>query len=364
MSDKIRVGVLFGGRSCEHEVSVSSARSVLEAIDHQRYEVTMIGISKQGNWLMADNAPRLLEAGTVEDGAAGHQLASLDHGGGRCLLVQGAASMELDVIFPILHGPYGEDGTIQGLLELADIAYVGSGVLGSAVGMDKEMMKKVFRAEGLPQVAYRAVARRDWRDDPAAVQRHIETELGYPLFFKPANLGSSVGVAKARSADEFKAAMAEAAAYDTKIIVEAEADQCREIECAVLGNHRPEASLPGEVVPANEFYDYDAKYVDDNSRLVIPAPISPATTRKVQEMAIAAFKAVGALGLSRVDFFVRHSDEAIFLNEINTLPGFTPASMYPKLWEASGVGYSELIDRLIQLALERRQEARDVRQVL
>lgn len=362
MSEKIRLGVLFGGRSCEHEVSVSSARAVLEAIDPARYEITMIGISKDGQWLMAGDAPRVLESGGSDENRL--PAVSFDHRGGRRLQVQDATTLELDVVFPILHGPYGEDGTVQGLLELADVAYVGAGVVGSAVGMDKEMMKRAFRAEGLPQVEYRVVPRRQWRADPAAVQRQLEADLPYPLFFKPANLGSSVGVAKAHGPDEFAAAMGEAAAYDTKVVVEVEAADCREVECAILGNDEPRASLPGEVVPSNEFYDYDAKYVDDNSQLVIPAPISPATTRTLQEMAVAAFKAVGAQGLSRVDFFVRRSDEAIFLNEINTMPGFTPISMYPKLWEASGIGYAELVDRLVQLALERRDEARDVRQVL
>lgn len=363
MGKKIRVGVLFGGRSCEHEVSVTSARAVLQAIDRRRYEVTLIGISKQGRWLLTGDAVEALTAGVVDED--GPLTASLDHLGGRQLVMgDGSEPRPLDVVFPILHGPFGEDGTVQGLFELADVAYVGSGVLGSAVGMDKEMMKRVFRAEGLPQVDYAVIRRQHWRESPKEIQGRIEGHLPYPVFFKPANLGSSVGVTKARGPDEFAAALEEAAAYDLKVIAEAEATGCREIECAVLGNDLPQASVLGEVVPANEFYDYDAKYVDDDSELHIPARLEPRTVRRVQEMAIAAFKAVGAEGLSRVDFFVREEDDTIYVNEINTMPGFTPVSMYPKLWEASGIGYAELVDRLIQLALERQRQRQDVRRVL
>ena len=364
MAKKIRVGVLFGGRSCEHEVSVQSARSVLEAIDRDKYEVTMVGISKEGNWLLATDALKVMQAGVVE----GEELLPvlLDYPGSKELVAReaGGIGQALDVIFPLLHGPFGEDGTVQGLLELAGVAYVGAGVLGSAVGMDKEMMKRAFRAEGLPQVDYLVVRRKRWEAAPAVVQREVEARLSYPLFIKPVNLGSSVGVTKAHDGAEFCRGMDEAALYDYKIIVEADARDCREVECAVLGNEEPRASLVGEVVPGNEFYDYNAKYVDDNSTLLIPAPLKSESVEQVQQLALQAFRTVEAAGLARVDFFVRREDESIYINEINTIPGFTPISMYPKLWEASGVSYSELIDRLLQLALERRAEQHNTRTVL
>ena len=368
MGKKVRIGVLFGGRSCEHEVSVKSARSVLEAIDKDKYEVTMIGISKEGRWLVAGDAMKVLQAGVVEgedllpvvlDYPGSKELVVLDVGG-----MNQAAHQPVDVIFPILHGPYGEDGTVQGLLELAGVAYVGAGVLGSAVAMDKEMMKRAFRAEGLPQVDYRAVRRRRWQNEPETVQQEIEARFSYPFFIKPANLGSSVGISKVHDAEEFGRGMDEAADFDSKIIVEAEAGNCREVECSVLGNQEPEASVVGEIVPGNEFYDYNAKYVDDNSELIIPAQIAPETAAQVRQLALQAFDSVEAAGLARVDFFVNRDDESIYLNEINTLPGFTPISMYPKLWEASGIGYSELIDRLIQLALERHEDGKQTRTVL
>ena len=360
---KIRVGVLFGGRSCEHEVSVTSARSVLEALDTDKYDVTMIGISKEGRWLVAGDAVKVLQAGVVE----GDDLLPvvLDYPGNSLLALEnGSPGGELDVVFPILHGPLGEDGTVQGLLELAGVAYVGSGVLGSAVGMDKEMMKRAFRAEGLPQMEYLIVRRRRWQAERKQVRRESEGRFDYPVFIKPANMGSSVGITKAHDADEFDQGMDEAATYDNKVIIEAEAVDCREVECSVLGNDNPEVSVVGEIVPANEFYDYDAKYVDDNSELLIPAPLSEQTTNRVQELARKAFETVDAAGLARVDFFVRREDEFIYVNEINTLPGFTPISMYPKLWEASGIGYGDLIDRLIQLALERQEDRRHIRPVL
>ena len=359
---KIRVGVLFGGRSCEHEVSVRSARSVLEAIDRSKYELTMIGISKAGQWLMAGNARAVLEAGVVEEG--GLLPVSLEQDGALVGREGGPVDQRLDVIFPLLHGPFGEDGTVQGLMELAGIPYVGSGVVGSAVGMDKEMTKRAFRAEGLPQVEYAVVRRHQWRQDPAGVQGRLENQLGYPMFFKPANLGSSVGVCKAHGPEEFRACLEEAAAYDSKVVVEAEATDCREVECAVLGNEEPQASVVGEIVPGNEFYDYNAKYIDDNSQLIIPAQLPPQVAEEVRQLSLRAFRAVEAAGLARVDFFVSRRDDQVYINEINTLPGFTPISMYPKLWEASGVSYAALIDRLIQLALERHRERQDIRTVL
>ena len=363
MTKKIHVGVLFGGRSAEHEVSVTSARSVLDSIDRSKYEVTMIGIDRGGKWLAAGDAAKVLEAGKV----VGDELlpAVLDYGGGRELTIQngspsGSTTSQLDVVFPILHGPYGEDGTVQGLLELADVAYVGSGVLGSAVGMDKDMMKRVFRAEGIPQVDHASVLRSQWRADPQDVQRQIERDFDYPLFIKPSNMGSSVGVTKAHAGDEFVEGMETAARYDRKIIVEAEARNCREVECSVLGYEDPQISVVGEIVPGNEFYDYESKYIDDNSELIIPARIKDETALAVRDMARKAFLAVEAAGLARMDFFVDKDSEDILLNEINTLPGFTPISMYPKLWEASGVSYSELIDRLIELALERHRDRQQV----
>ena len=356
MGRKIRLGVLCGGRSAEHEVSVISARSMLEAIDKDKYELVMIGISKEGRWLSAADTQQLLASSQVhEDGLTP---VALDYLGTRSLVAQRGDGQDqpLDVIFPLLHGPYGEDGTIQGLMELANVAYVGAGVVGSAVGMDKELMKRVFKAEGLPQVDYQIVRRSRWEKDRAGVRAEIEAALAYPVFVKPVNLGSSVGVSKARNGAELEQAIDDAAQYDYKIVVEAEASGCREVEVAILGNESPEASITGEIVPSNEFYDYNAKYIDDNSDLIIPARISPATQEAVRELGIRAFQAVEAWGLARVDFFVRESDEAIFVNEINTMPGFTPISMYPKLWEASGVSYGELIDRLVQLGIERHED--------
>ena len=365
MSEKIRVGVLFGGRSCEHEVSVTSARSLLEALDKDRYEAVMIGISKEGRWLVAEDALKVLEAGVVEEGDALPVM--LDYPGSRELVARSrgelisAASGQVDVIFPILHGPFGEDGTVQGLLELAGVAYVGAGVVGSAVGMDKEMMRRAFRAEGLPQVDYTVFRRRSWEREPEAVERRIEARFAYPVFVKPVNLGSSVGITRARDVEEFRRGMDEAASFDYKIMVEAEAANCREVECAVLGNEDPRASVLGEIVPGNEFYDYNAKYIDDDSALIIPARVSGETTERVRQAALRAFRAVESAGLARVDFFVDKDDESIYLSEINTMPGFTPISMYPKLWQASGIGYGELIHRLIQLALERHGERQKTR---
>jgi D-alanine-D-alanine ligase len=365
MPEKIRVGVLFGGRSAEHEVSVTSARSVLESIDRDKYDVTMIGIDRDGKWLAASDATRLLALGRVEEGDLDTTPVALDYAGRRELVTldgkgKGEAGAQLDVIFPILHGPFGEDGTVQGLLELAGVAYVGAGVLGSAVGMDKDMARRVLRAEGVPQVEYASVLRSRWRAEPELVRHELERDLGYPMFVKPANLGSSVGITKAHNSTDFDLGMDEAARYDRKLVVEADVGDCREVEVAVLGYENPEMSVVGEVVPANEFYDYSAKYMDDDSELHIPARIRAETAEKVRQMARTVFLAVEASGLSRVDFFVsRDEEEHIYLNEINTMPGFTPISMYPKLWAASGIDYGQLIDRLIQLALERHKDRQD-----
>ena len=404
MSRKIRVGLVFGGRSCEHEVSLSSARSVFEAIDRARYDLTLIHIAKDGEWRLpgggaaaallgqrTEEAPDEGNGGLAPAPAAGQvddaRPVLLAYPDGGRLLARGTGSAEpfaidsaagsgddggaaaggtsLDVVFPLLHGPFGEDGTVQGLLELAGLPYVGAGVVGSAAGMDKAMMKRAFRAEGLPVLEYLLVRRSEWRRDPGRVQAEAETRLGYPMFVKPANLGSSVGVYRIDDPAAFPGLVEDAAGFDTKVLIEAAAQGCHEIECAVLGNDDPEASVAGEIVPSRDFYDYDAKYVDDASELIIPAPLPPETSERVRELSIAAFRAVEARGLARVDFFVeRGGERRVYVNEVNTMPGFTPISMYPKLWEASGIPYAELIDRLIRLAIEEHRDRRDVRAVL
>ena len=462
MSRKIRVGLVFGGRSCEHEVSLSSARSVYAAIDRTKYDLTLIHIAKNGEWRLPAGAaagPRLADTGSravsgtgtrpgagagarpgagkeagcaaasgAVAGAGAREVATDPTGGesgeppailtgrggddalpilvgypdgGRLLarraddagpleLASGSptgtgpprasgrgeravtagneaadAAMSLDVVFPLLHGPFGEDGTVQGLLELAGVPFVGAGVLGSATAMDKAMMKRAFRAEGLPVVEYLVVRRSDWRRDPDRIRAEAEARLGYPMFVKPANLGSSVGVNRIDDAGAFSRHVDDSASYDTKVLIEAAALDCHEIECAVLGNDDPQASVVGEIAPSREYYDYDAKYVDDASELIIPAPLPPETAERVRELSVAAFRAVDARGLSRVDFFVeRGAERRVFVNEVNTMPGFTPISMYPKLWEASGIPYPELIDRLIRLAIEEHRDRRDVRAVL
>jgi D-alanine-D-alanine ligase len=358
---KLRVGVLFGGRSGEHEVSLQSAASILKAIDRRKYDVVPVGISKQGQWLGGEAAQHLLAgsgAGLTLEASVGKAAAHLEH--------SGTITQTLDVIFPVLHGTFGEDGTMQGLLELADIAYVGSGVLGSATGMDKDAMKKLFRAAGLPQTPHVTLLRSEWRADAKKCRRILEKALAYPLFVKPANLGSSVGISKVHDASELTAAMDLAASFDRKLVVEQGVGgpgvKPRELEVAVLGNDTPEVSVVGEIVPAKEFYDYEAKYQlsgPDESVAIIPAKLSAAAKKQIRAMALEAFRACDCAGLARVDFLAEPGrDGAIFLNEINTMPGFTSISMYPKLWQASGLGYRELIDQLINLALERQQEKR------
>jgi len=394
---KLRVGILFGGRSGEHEVSLLSAASVLNAIDKQKFEVVPIGITKEGHWVTSADAERLLagegvrpahshlRAGDPEatPGAAvlakgesvvvppepqqhGASLAAFQTDASSHALTRRAAdrAINVDIIFPVLHGTFGEDGTIQGLLELADMPYVGAGVLGSAAGMDKDIMKALFRTAGLPIVKHVTILRGDWEVEPRKVQKLVENKLKYPVFVKPANLGSSVGISKAHDRKELGPAIAEAAKFDRKIVIEqavgGKKQKAREIECSVLGNDRPEASLPGEIVPSKEFYDYDAKYLDEGSELIIPAKLTRTETRKVQQLAIAAFKAVDCSGLARVDFLmeagVGRTSRKIYVNEINTMPGFTAISMYPKLWAATGVSYTALIEKLIQLGLERHAE--------
>jgi D-alanine-D-alanine ligase len=391
---KLRVGILFGGRSGEHEVSLLSAASVFKAIDKDKYEVVPIGITKEGRWVTAADAERLLAGNKPAEASLGPTQAHLRAGDpeatpGAAVLATGEAvvvppepqqhggalapfqtdvlsrraadrAINVDVIFPVLHGTFGEDGTIQGLLELADLPYVGAGVLGSAAGMDKDVMKSLFRSAGLPIVKHVTFLRSEWEDEPMKVEKLVEGKLKYPVFVKPANLGSSVGISKAHDRKELGPAIEEAAKFDRKIVVEegvgGTKEKAREIECAVLGNDRPQASIPGEIVPSAEFYDYRAKYLDEGSQLIIPAKLSQAETKKVQELAIGAFKAVDCSGLARVDFLMDPKSRKIYLNEINTMPGFTSISMYPKLWAATGVPYPELIEKLIELGLERHAE--------
>lgn len=367
LTGKLRVGVLFGGQSSEHEVSLASARSIMRAMDPDKYEVVPIGITKQGVWLASgdpmaalkegvnpDNVPKLDTSVLARDptGRGRAEIVELDAAPDNSLSISIPDNRPLDVIFPVLHGPYGEDGTIQGLLETAGIPYVGAGVLGSAIGMDKDVMKRLFIASDLQVVPYICVTRAEWLTDPAGVQRLAEQSLNYPMFAKPANMGSSVGISKVHGPEEFATALDLAARYDRRLLIEQGMD-ARECECAVLGNDHPEASVVGEIVPGNEFYDYRAKYVDDNSELIIPARLPGEVTKEIQRLSIAAFKAIDGAGMARVDFFVARDFSALWLSEINTIPGFTRISMYPKLWEASGLSYSSLIDRLIELALER-----------
>lgn len=383
---KLRVGVLFGGRSGEHEVSLLSAASVLKAINRKKYDIVPIGITKEGRWVTAADAkrllagepiaPRLFRAGDPEATATAAVLAK-----GEAVIVPPVPSesktgslipfethnhmahqaLSLDVIFPVLHGTFGEDGTIQGLFELAGIAYVGSGVLGSATGMDKDVMKRLFASVRLPITRHVTFLRNEWKSTPKKIISRVEAALKYPVFVKPANLGSSVGISKAHDRKELGPAIEFAASYDRKIVVEqgvgGKRGKARELEVAVLGNDDPRASVVGEVVPIKEFYDYEAKYLSEGSELIIPAKLTKQQTRQIQQMAIAAFKACDCSGLARVDFLMEPGKTGrIYLNEINTLPGFTAISMYPKLWAASGVPYPELIDRLITFALERRAE--------
>ncbi len=387
---KLRVGVLFGGRSGEHEVSLLSAASVLNAIDKSKYEVVPIGITTEGRWVTSSHAERLLKGKSADAPEARHLRAGdPDATPAAAVLARGEGvvvppmpgenhsalvpfetdahqlraavnPVDVDIIFPVLHGTFGEDGTIQGLLELADIAYVGAGVLGSAAGMDKDVMKRLFRDARLPIVKHATVLRADWRDQPKQVRKQIETKLKYPVFVKPANLGSSVGISKVHDSSELEAAMDEASRFDRKLVIEegvgGKKGKAREIECSVLGNDQPIASVAGEVVPIKEFYDYNAKYLDEGSELIIPAKLTKAKQKEVQRLAISAFRAIDCSGLARVDFLMDPRSGKMYVNEINTLPGFTSISMYPKLWEASGIPYPELIDRLIQLGLERHRD--------
>src|SRR5687767_9244911 len=345
---KLRVGIIYGGRSGEHEVSVVSAASIFKHLDRARYEAVPVLIEKSGEWVLGGRAPDVLNAGAVE-GAETQALEATEPSAA-------VAGSGFDVIFPVLHGPYGEDGTVQGLLELANVPYVGAGVLGSAVGMDKAVMKTLFAAHGLPIVPHLTVMRREWQSDPKTITARVANELHYPVFVKPANLGSSVGISKAKNDESFREAMELALRFDKKIVIEAGVPNAREIECAVLGNDEPEASVPGEIVVTHRdgFYSYTAKYIDaDGATTKIPADLPAAIVEKVQRLSVDAFRALELSGMARVDFFVDAQTNALFLNEVNTIPGFTSISMYPKMWEASGLSFPALIDRLLTLALER-----------
>ncbi len=356
MSQKIHLVVLFGGRSGEHEVSLMSARSVLAALKPDRYEIIPVGMTKEGRWLAGPDALDAFTAGRLE----GLTPVTLLPDPSRPGLWQWEGETlkpyaPVDVVFPVLHGTFGEDGTLQGLLELADVAYVGAGVVGSAVGMDKGVFKDVMRAHGLPLAEYVVLSRREVENDLEAVADRCEALAPYPLFVKPANLGSSVGITKAHNRAELLAGLRLAARYDRRLVVEQGLD-AREIEVAVLGNAEPKASLPGEVVPGEEFYSYKAKYHDDTSQLFIPAPLSAEQTARVRELAVAVYQAIDCAGMARVDFLLERKSGLFYINEVNTLPGFTQISMYPKLWEATGLPYSDLLDELVALAQERKRE--------
>jgi len=354
---KLRVGVIFGGRSGEHEVSIASAAAIFKHLDPARYDAVPIKIAKDGRWALTATTPKALSAADVHQQAATDALVPVD---------PSAALQDsgVDVVFPVLHGPYGEDGTVQGLLELANVPYVGAGVLGSAVGMDKAIMKALFAADDLPIVPHLTVLRRDWERDPATITGAVASGLRYPVFVKPANLGSSVGISKATSDATLADAMRLAFDFDRKVVVEAGVPDAREIECAVLGNDDPEASVPGEIIVthADGFYSYAAKYLDPNgASWQIPADIAPDTAALVRRLSIRAFKALELAGMARVDFFLSRQNGAVFLNEVNTIPGFTTISMYPKMWEATGLPYPALLDRLITLAVERHAEKQRLR---
>ncbi|MGA2050897.1 MAG: D-alanine--D-alanine ligase family protein [Terracidiphilus sp.] len=391
MAKKLRVGVLFGGRSGEHEVSLLSAASILKAIDRKKFDVVPIGINKSGHWLTSSAAQGLLEGSAPDAGPIANVPKKLRAGDpaatpGARVLAEGQPTFlapapaettamnsdaalggqALDVVFPVLHGTFGEDGTIQGLFELAGIAYVGSGVLGSSAGMDKDVMKRLFQQARLPIVKHVTILRADWEKQPRKAISQLEAALKYPVFVKPANLGSSVGISKAHDRGELGPALDEAAKYDRKLVIEqgvggarrgGASAKARELEVGVLGNDDPRASVVGEIIPGKEFYDYEAKYLSEGSVPVIPARLTKAETKQIRDMAVAAFKACDLSGLARVDFLMEPDGKRrIYLNEVNTMPGFTSISMYPKLWEASGVAYKDLITRLIELALERQAE--------
>lgn len=355
MSDKLNVAVVFGGKSGEHEVSLMSATNVIKAMDKEKYNIYMIGITKQGRWMAFKG-----DVGKIIDGSWEKEAYGLDREETVNLLFpglfKGEAKSRIDVVFPVLHGPNGEDGTIQGLFEMLDIPYVGCGVMSSALGMDKEFSKQLFKDAGLDVGEYMVLLKTDIEKDIAAAVSLAEKKFTYPVFIKPVNMGSSVGITKAHNREELVGGLKDACKYDRKVMIE-ENINCREIECAVLGNNNPVASGIGEIIPSKEFYDYEAKYFDDGkSVLVIPAELTASKTEEIREAAVKAYKALDSCGMARVDFFMDKETEKVYINEINTIPGFTKISMYPKLWDAAGVSYSELIDRLIELAIERHNE--------
>jgi D-alanine-D-alanine ligase len=371
---RLRVGVLYGGRSGEHEVSLASAAAVFANLDRKRYEPVAIRIEKDGRWVLPDRPPSAASAAEVIDQVrsdvsrlrGGREVILPARPGEETVLVidrRSAADdhettaqltgLSLDLVFPVLHGPYGEDGTVQGLLELANVAYVGCGVLASSVGMDKAVMKTLFRARGLRVPDWLVVTRREWATSPAAVAAAVDAELGWPVFVKPANLGSSVGISKVSGAGDLAAAIDLATGFDRKVVVERAVPEAREIECAVVGDETAEASVPGEIIPSREFYDYEAKYLDGGSRLEVPARLDAGAADKVRRLALAAFAAIDGSGFARVDFLLDRSTGDLYVSEINTIPGFTTISMFAKLWQASGVDYPALLDRLIALALDR-----------
>jgi len=368
MAKKLRIGILFGGRSGEHEVSLLSAASILKAIDRKKFDVVPVGITKTGRWLTAGGAQALLAGNALEPDGLTIQASTAQNT--VTALVPDAATLfgdaslsgkPFDVVFPVLHGTFGEDGTIQGLFELADIAYVGSGVLGSAAGMDKDAMKRLFAQARLPIVKHLTVLRSAWEASPRKTIADIEAALRYPVFVKPANLGSSVGISKAHNRKELAPALNLAARFDRKIVIEqgvgGNKKKARELEVAVLGNDDPKASIVGEIIPGKEFYDYEAKYLSDGSIPIIPAKITAAESKQIRAMAVEAFRACDLAGLARVDFLMEPDGRRrIYLNEVNTIPGFTSISMYPKLWQATGLSYSDLITRLIELAVERHKD--------
>ncbi|RJR32127.1 D-alanine--D-alanine ligase [Candidatus Parcubacteria bacterium] len=354
---KINVGVIFGGRSGEHEVSIVSAQAVMKAFDKSKYNVIPVGITKQGVWLSGAEAVKFLKKG-IKKIVTKTVLApdATERGLMKVSRNKVSFNQKLDVVFPVLHGTYGEDGTVQGLFELANIPYVGAGVLGSAVGMDKVIQKEIFKQNNLPIVKYVWFLKSDWQKGRANILRLIEKKLKYPVFVKPVNLGSSVGISKARNRAELVPAVKLAAKFDRKIIVEKSAGNIREIEVAVLGNDHPESTVPGEIIPSNEFYDYNAKYIDGKSQAIIPARLPRSVIKKVRETAVAAYRCLDLSGMSRVDFFVLKGSNKLILNEVNTIPGFTSISMYPKLWQATGLSYKKLLDKLINFAIIRHKE--------
>ncbi len=361
---KLSIGVIFGGRSGEHEVSIVSAQSVMKVLNREKYEVIPIGITKEGKWIAGPEAVKFLKEGikklpfksVLPPDPTEKRLVRVKEKTLVPVSQQKQTFTQLDVIFPLIHGTYGEDGKLQGLLELANIAYVGAGVLGSALGMDKIVQKQLFSQAGLLVTKYTWFLSQDWLKKRKSILSRLQRELKYPMFTKPANTGSSVGVGKCHNLKELILGISDAVRYDRKVIVEQGINNIHEIEVAVLGNNNPKASIPGEVIASNEFYDYDAKYVDGKSQAIIPAKLPKAVTKKIQNIAIAAFTALDLGGMARVDFFVSRATYKIYLNEVNTIPGFTSISMYPKLWKASGLAYSRLIDELIKLAIKRHQE--------